>query len=63
MIISIMQTLRPKKRPSCLRNKSKKKEKHVHWSADVEKMEKQHSHLRSYPKEKITKELFHLETP
>ena len=60
MIESILHAFRPKQRFSCFKSQTLKKVKHVHWSSEVDEMERNHPHLKTYPKEKIEKDIFHV---
>ena len=62
MMLCLFQAFGSQPRKACLRKQNTKsaKRKVVRWSAEVDEMEKSH-HVTVYPKETISKSLFHVE--
>lgn len=60
-MLSILQVISIKQRKSCIRNGDKDKmDYHVHWSRQVDEMQKKHKISRQYPKQMISRKDFEL---
>ena len=57
-MLSILQVISVKQRPSSLAGHRAGKAKRVRWSAQVDEMEKTHK-VKAYPKETVSKNVFH----
>jgi hypothetical protein len=58
MMLSILQVISVRQRASSLAKHEGGKAKRVHWSAEVDEMEKSHK-VKVYPKESVSKDVFH----
>ncbi len=57
-MLSILQVISVRQRASSLAKHERDKARRVHWSAEVDEMEKSHK-VKVYPKESVSKNVFH----